>query len=82
MAAKPDIGRVTVFGGSGFLGTKIVERLASQDIAVRVAVRTPDKVRLRIDAVSDLPASVKRPVIDSSGFDFPALFIIFPDFQS
>lgn len=46
MAARPDIGCVTVFGGSGFLGARIVEHLASDGIKVRVAVRNPDKVRL------------------------------------
>lgn len=39
MPAGPEIGCVTVFGGSGFLGGKIVERLAAQGITVRVAVR-------------------------------------------
>ncbi len=34
-----------------------------------------DKVRLRIDSVKDFPAAVRRPVIDASGFDFPALYL-------
>ncbi|MEM9106834.1 MAG: efflux RND transporter permease subunit, partial [Pseudomonadota bacterium] len=34
-----------------------------------------DKVRLRIDAIPDLPATVRRPVIETSGYDFPALYI-------
>lgn len=42
MPAGPEIGCVTVFGGSGFLGARIVERLAAQGISVRVAVRHPD----------------------------------------
>lgn len=33
---------VTVFGGSGFLGTQIVQRLARRGYRVRVAVRRPD----------------------------------------
>lgn len=34
---------VTVFGGSGFVGRQIVQRLASQGVRVRVAVRDPLK---------------------------------------
>ncbi len=36
-------GRVTVFGGSGFLGRQIVKRLVADGIPVRVAVRRPEK---------------------------------------
>jgi len=35
--------RVTVFGGSGFLGRRIVERLAAGGAEVRVAVRHPER---------------------------------------
>ena len=34
---------VTVFGGSGFLGRQIVERLAGAGAAIRVAVRHPER---------------------------------------
>src|SRR5436309_693008 len=37
---------VTVFGGSGFLGRRIVERLAGVGEIVRVAVRHPERVRV------------------------------------
>ena len=37
---------VTVFGGSGFLGRRIVERLAAEGAAVRVAVRHPERASL------------------------------------
>ncbi len=34
-----------------------------------------DKVRLRIDAISDFPSVVRRPVIAEGGYDFPALYV-------
>lgn len=37
--------RVTVFGGSGFLGRYVVERLADLDITVKVAVRDPEAAK-------------------------------------
>lgn len=36
------INRVTIFGGSGFIGRYIVQRLARRGVIVRVAVRNPD----------------------------------------
>ncbi|MGH6897953.1 MAG: complex I NDUFA9 subunit family protein [Geminicoccaceae bacterium] len=38
--------RVTVFGGSGFLGRRIVQRLAADGAEVRVAVRHPERAAL------------------------------------
>jgi uncharacterized protein YbjT (DUF2867 family) len=35
---------ITVFGGTGFLGRRIVERLAREGAILRVAVRHPDRV--------------------------------------
>ena len=35
---------VTVFGGTGFLGRRIVERLAGDGVTVRVAARNPNRV--------------------------------------
>jgi uncharacterized protein YbjT (DUF2867 family) len=42
---------VTVFGGTGFLGRRLVRRLAAEGAAVRIAVRSPDLARgdLRAD---------------------------------
>lgn len=34
-----------------------------------------DTVRLRIDAVTDLPAGAERPVIEAAPFDLPALYL-------
>jgi uncharacterized protein YbjT (DUF2867 family) len=35
--------RVTVFGGTGFLGRRIVRHLLDADLAVRIASRHPDR---------------------------------------
>jgi uncharacterized protein YbjT (DUF2867 family) len=42
--------RVTVFGGSGFLGRQIVRRLADHGVDVRVAVRHPERAALLVKA--------------------------------
>jgi len=34
-----------------------------------------DRVRLRIDGIADLPRQARRPVIETSAFDFPALYV-------
>jgi uncharacterized protein YbjT (DUF2867 family) len=36
---------VTVFGGTGFLGQRLVRRLAAEGTTVRIAVRHPDRAR-------------------------------------
>jgi NADH dehydrogenase len=36
---------ITVFGGTGFLGRRLVQRLAAEGVSVRVAVRHPDPAR-------------------------------------
>ena len=57
MDSKP----VTVFGGSGFLGRQIVERLAAEGASVRVAVRHPERAafleRLGGDGLIELVAA-------------------------
>jgi uncharacterized protein YbjT (DUF2867 family) len=44
--------RVTVFGGSGFLGCQIVKRLADDGAEVRVAVRRPERAAFLTEASS------------------------------
>src|SRR6516165_9807611 len=49
-------GKVTVFGGSGFLGQRVVQRLLERDLPVRVAVRHPERIvalfpALHLDAI-------------------------------
>lgn len=34
-----------------------------------------DRVRLRVDGLTDLPRQARRPVIETSAFDFPALYV-------
>ena len=53
-------------------GSSLIEvrRRGGQDLQ-----KLLDKVRLKIDAITDLPAAVRRPVIETSGYDFPALYL-------
>ena len=41
---------VVVFGGTGFLGRRLVEHLTTEGATVRVAVRDPDRARIILDA--------------------------------
>jgi uncharacterized protein YbjT (DUF2867 family) len=55
---------VVVFGGSGFLGRRLVHRLTAQGMTVRVAVRHPDPARIALrpidfDRVTVVPADVR-----------------------
>ena len=34
-----------------------------------------DRVRVRIDGITDLPEEARRPVIEASGYDLPALYV-------
>ena len=45
--------RVTVFGGSGFLGRAIVKRLAAEGDTIRVAVRRPERAAFLTDLGRD-----------------------------
>lgn len=67
----------------GLEGVRSISSQTSREISI-VEVRRAggqdlqkllDRVRLRIDAVSDFPATVRRPVIEAAGFDFPALYL-------
>lgn len=58
--------RATIFGGSGFLGRQIVQRLARQGTVVRVAVRDPEaalflKPMGAVGQIVPVPADVTRP---------------------
>ncbi|WP_282605134.1 efflux RND transporter permease subunit [Pelagibius sp. Alg239-R121] len=50
--------------------TVSVRRRGGQDLQ-----RLLDKVRLKIDGIIDFPEAAKRPVIETNGFDIPALYV-------
>ncbi|WP_120501039.1 efflux RND transporter permease subunit [Roseovarius sp. EL26] len=47
-----------------------VRRAGGQDLQ-----KLLDKVRLKIDGITDLPEAAKRPVIETDGYDLPALYV-------
>jgi len=53
---------IVVFGGGGFLGRRLVDRLTAEGMTVRVAVRHPDHARFdlrsMVDRVTVIPADV------------------------
>ena len=56
---------VVVFGGGGFLGRRLVDRLTAEGMTVRVAVRHPDPARIELRSMgissgsrSSLPMAV------------------------
>ena len=56
---------VVVFGGGGFLGRRLVDRLTAEGMAVRVAVRHPDPARIELrsmglERVAVVPADVRE----------------------
>ncbi|MGB6440504.1 MAG: SDR family NAD(P)-dependent oxidoreductase, partial [Methyloceanibacter sp.] len=55
---------VVVFGGGGFLGRRLVHRLTTEGMSVRVSVRHPDRARIELlsmgfDRVTVVPADVR-----------------------
>jgi NADH dehydrogenase len=58
---------ITVFGGTGFLGRRLVQRLAAEGASVRIAVRHPDPARsaLRaagLDQIAVFSADVREKI--------------------
>ena len=56
---------VVVFGGGGFLGRRLVDRLTAEGMTVRVAVRHPDPARIELrsmgfERVTVVPADVRH----------------------
>lgn len=57
--------RVTLFGGSGFLGRRIAARLLERGLRVRVAARSPDRVREALESTEGLE-TVRADVRDQA----------------
>jgi NADH dehydrogenase len=66
MAGVTDTNCVTVFGGTGFLGSEIVTALAASGLVARVAVRHPDKVCTRCTSGTGQIQPVYADVRDES----------------
>jgi NADH dehydrogenase len=65
--------RVTVFGGSGFLGRRIVERLARDGSAVRVAVRHPERTSFLTGLSALQPITAVRADVSDEATLAPAV---------
>jgi multidrug efflux pump subunit AcrB len=67
----------------GLEGVRSITSQSTNDVSVVSVLRAGgqdlqkllDKVRLRIDGISDFPAAARRPVIEEGGYDFPALYV-------
>ena len=57
---------VTVFGGTGFLGRRIVTRLLEKDFTVRAASRHPDRVPALFSSSARVPEVVGADILDAS----------------
>lgn len=58
------VGVVTVFGGTGFLGRRVVRRLRQHGLSVRVASRHPERSRLLFGADDPLLQPVEADIHD------------------
>ncbi len=67
----------------GLEGVRSITSLSANGVAT-VSVRRAggeklqavlDRVRIRVDGLTDLPTRARRPVIEASGFDLPALYV-------
>ncbi len=60
---------ITAYSENGF-GLVSVRRAGGVELQ-----KVLDRVRIRIDGITDLPGQARRPVIEASGYDFPALYV-------
>ncbi|RUU98110.1 complex I NDUFA9 subunit family protein [Mesorhizobium sp. M6A.T.Cr.TU.017.01.1.1] len=57
---------VTVFGGTGFLGRRIVKRLLERGFTVRAASRHPARVSQVFSSTARMPEAVEADILDAS----------------
>ena len=57
---------VTVFGGTGFLGRRIVKRLLATDVTVRAVSRHPERVNRQLSSYRKTPEAVEADILDLS----------------
>ncbi|MER8451898.1 complex I NDUFA9 subunit family protein [Mesorhizobium sp. M1428] len=57
---------VTVFGGTGFLGRRIVKRLLERGFTVRAVSRHPARVALVFSPITRMPEAVEADILDTS----------------
>jgi uncharacterized protein YbjT (DUF2867 family) len=57
---------VTVFGGTGFLGRRIVNRLLERGFTVRAASRHPARVGPLFSSTARMPEAVEADILDAS----------------
>ena len=67
MPASSTAPQVTVFGGTGFLGRRIVPQLRDEGFAVRIASRHPDRGRSLFTDGGPGIASIRADVNEDSG---------------
>ncbi|TIV07125.1 MAG: NAD-dependent epimerase/dehydratase family protein, partial [Mesorhizobium sp.] len=56
----------TVFGGTGFLGRRIVKRLLERGFTVRAASRHPARVGPVFSSTTRMPEAVEADILDAS----------------
>jgi len=64
---------VTVFGGTGFLGRRVVRRLAAEGATLRIAVRSPDRAQSVLRAADLERVMVLRADVRDPGSVSPAV---------